>query len=69
MLILNNYMAINSPEGKLKYWYNSNSINAIKSRNNVKIGSQKYWYNGQAQGYFLEIPKIKPKQFAVLIGF
>lgn len=63
-------MANQNPEGKLNYWYEGVSSTLIESTSNAPVGALNYWYNGSPQGFLLDsLSTIKPRNFAVLIGF
>jgi hypothetical protein len=54
----------------LKYWTEGTSGELIKAKSTSPAGIQVYWYNGSTDGFLAGATvKIKPRYFAVLIGF
>jgi hypothetical protein len=65
-------MATIDPNGSSYFWYDGSTSSVITNTPNAPIGIQNFWYNGQPQGFLLPTTLqflVKPKYYAVLIGF
>jgi hypothetical protein len=63
-------MANQNTNKTVNYWTEGTSGSLIKENPLTKVGRQIYWYNGSTDGYLAgSASKLKPRAFAVLIGF